>query len=86
MRAWREYMTSCRSLFNVSALVARLEELAFAEDRGPDPATKDRATDFEGVEDSGGTNPLANARTIGRIGSRKFGQSVRSNQSREVSE
>ncbi len=30
---------------------ARLEELAFAEGRGPDPATKDGATDFVGVED-----------------------------------
>jgi len=35
-------------------LAARLEELAFAEGRGPDPATKDNATDFVGVED----NPL----------------------------
>jgi hypothetical protein len=30
---------------------ARLEELAFAEGRGPHPATKDGATDFVGVED-----------------------------------
>jgi hypothetical protein len=30
---------------------ARLEEIAFAEGRGPDPATKDGATDFVGVED-----------------------------------
>ena len=29
---------------------ARVEELAFAEGRGPDPATKDNATDFVGVE------------------------------------
>jgi hypothetical protein len=29
---------------------ARLEEIAFAEGRGPDPATKDGATDFVGVE------------------------------------
>ncbi len=29
---------------------ARLEEVAFAEGRGPDPATKDGATDFVGVE------------------------------------
>jgi hypothetical protein len=29
---------------------ARTEELAFAEGRGPDPATKDNATDFVGVE------------------------------------
>ena len=29
---------------------ARAEELAFAEGRGPDPATKDNATDFVGVE------------------------------------
>jgi hypothetical protein len=30
---------------------ARAEELAFAEGRGPHPATKDSATDFVGVED-----------------------------------
>jgi hypothetical protein len=30
---------------------ARAEELAFAEGRGPHPATKDGATDFVGVED-----------------------------------
>ncbi len=30
---------------------ARMEELAFAEGRGPHPATKDGATDFVGVED-----------------------------------
>ena len=30
---------------------ARMEELAFAEGRGPHPATKDNATDFVGVED-----------------------------------
>jgi hypothetical protein len=35
-------------------LGARMEELAFAEGRGPDPATKDTATDFVGVEE----NPL----------------------------
>ena len=35
-------------------LAARLEDLAFAEGRGPDPATKDNATDFVGVEE----NPL----------------------------
>jgi hypothetical protein len=29
---------------------ARVEDLAFAERRGPDPATKDNATDFVGVE------------------------------------
>jgi hypothetical protein len=29
---------------------ARTEDLAFAEGRGPDPATKDNATDFVGVE------------------------------------
>jgi hypothetical protein len=29
---------------------ARVEELAFAEGRGPNPATKDNATDFVGVE------------------------------------
>jgi hypothetical protein len=40
-------------------LSERLEEVAFAEGRGPDPATKDRATDFEGVEDPGGSDPLA---------------------------
>jgi len=32
-------------------LGARLEELAYAEGRGPHPATKDNATDFVGVED-----------------------------------
>lgn len=31
-------------------LGARTEDLAFAEGRGPDPATKDNATDFVGVE------------------------------------
>jgi hypothetical protein len=35
-------------------LGARMEDLAFAEGRGPDPATKDNATDFVGVEE----NPL----------------------------
>jgi hypothetical protein len=35
-------------------LGARMEDLAFADGRGPDPATKDNATDFVGVED----NPL----------------------------
>jgi len=30
---------------------ARMEELAFSEGRGPNPATKDGATDFVGVED-----------------------------------
>jgi hypothetical protein len=35
---------------------ARVEEKAFAEGRGPDPATKDTATDF-GAE--GGVDPLA---------------------------
>jgi len=30
---------------------ARMEELAYAEGRGPHPATKDSATDFVGVED-----------------------------------
>jgi hypothetical protein len=30
---------------------SRIEELAYAEGRGPDPATKDNATDFVGVED-----------------------------------
>src|ERR1700730_586461 len=35
-------------------LGARTEDLAFAEGRGPDPATKDNATDFVGVEE----NPL----------------------------
>jgi hypothetical protein len=35
-------------------LGARVEDLAFAEGRGPDPATKDNATDFVGVEE----NPL----------------------------
>jgi hypothetical protein len=31
-------------------LAARVEDLAFAEGRGPNPATKDNATDFVGVE------------------------------------
>jgi hypothetical protein len=31
---------------------ARTEEAAFAEDKGPHPATKDIATDFVGVEDN----------------------------------
>jgi len=35
-------------------LGARMEELAFSEGRGPNPATKDNATDFVGVEE----NPL----------------------------
>ncbi len=30
---------------------ARVEDLAFAEGRGPNPATKDNATDFVGVEE-----------------------------------
>ena len=30
---------------------ARMEEAAYAEGRGPHPATKDNATDFVGVED-----------------------------------
>ncbi len=33
-----------------AAWTARMEDLAFAEGRGPDPATKDNATDFVGVE------------------------------------
>ena len=32
-------------------LGSRSEEAAFAEGRGPHPATKDNATDFVGVED-----------------------------------
>jgi hypothetical protein len=32
-------------------LAARMEDRAFAEGRGPGPATKDNATDFVGVED-----------------------------------
>jgi hypothetical protein len=32
-------------------LAARREDLAFAQGRGPDPATKDNATDFVGVEE-----------------------------------
>jgi hypothetical protein len=35
-------------------LGSRMEDLAFAEGQGPDPATKDNATDFVGVEE----NPL----------------------------
>ena len=45
--------------FPAMLLGERLEDVAFAEGRGPDPATKDRATDFEGVEDPGGADPLA---------------------------
>jgi hypothetical protein len=30
---------------------ARAEEIAYKEGRGPNPATKDNATDFVGVED-----------------------------------
>ena len=33
------------------AVQARIEELAYAEGRGPHPATKDNATDFVGVEE-----------------------------------
>jgi len=40
--------------FPALMLGARMEELAFSEGRGPDPATKDNATDFVGVEE----NPL----------------------------
>ena len=36
-------------------LAARLADKAYAEGRGPHPATKDNATDFVGVEE----NPLA---------------------------
>jgi hypothetical protein len=32
-------------------LGSRSEEAAYAEGRGPHPATKDNATDFVGVED-----------------------------------
>jgi len=32
-------------------LGARTEDRAFAEGRGPDPATRDNATDFVGVEE-----------------------------------
>jgi hypothetical protein len=32
-------------------LAARMEDRSFAQGRGPDPATKDNATDFVGVED-----------------------------------
>ena len=52
-------------------LAARLAEKAFAEGRGPHPATKDNATDFVGVEE----NPLqiaqeyASGRIDLRIGS-----------------
>ncbi len=38
---------------------ARTEDAAYAEGRGPHPSVKDRATDFTGVEDPGGANPLA---------------------------
>jgi hypothetical protein len=36
--------------FPAMMLAARLEDVAFAEGRGPNPATKDNATDFVGVE------------------------------------
>jgi hypothetical protein len=36
--------------FPAMILAARLEDLAFAQGRGPNPATKDNATDFVGVE------------------------------------
>jgi hypothetical protein len=36
--------------FPAMLLAARLEDLAFAQGRGPHPATKDNATDFVGVE------------------------------------
>jgi hypothetical protein len=36
--------------FPAMLLAARMEDLAFAEGRGPNPATKDNATDFVGVE------------------------------------
>jgi hypothetical protein len=36
--------------FPAMLLAARLEDLAYAEGRGPSPATKDNATDFVGVE------------------------------------
>jgi hypothetical protein len=45
--------------FPALLLGARMEDLAYAEGRGPHPSVKDRATDFTGVEDPGGTNPLA---------------------------
>jgi hypothetical protein len=36
--------------FPAMMMAARIEDLAFAEGRGPSPATKDNATDFVGVE------------------------------------
>ncbi len=41
------------STIGASALMlgARMEELAYAEGRGPHRATKDNATDFVGVEE-----------------------------------
>jgi hypothetical protein len=36
--------------FPAMMLASRVEDLAFAEGRGPNPATKDNATDFVGVE------------------------------------
>jgi hypothetical protein len=36
--------------FPAMMLAARLEDIAFADGRGPSPATKDNATDFVGVE------------------------------------
>ena len=42
------------SAFPTMLLGARLAEKAYAERRGPHPATKDNATDFGGLEE----NPL----------------------------
>ena len=39
-----------RLTFPAMLLAARIEDLAFAQGRGPHPATKDNATDFVGVE------------------------------------
>ena len=37
--------------FRACCMGARMEELAFAEGRGPDPATRDNVTAISGAED-----------------------------------
>jgi len=43
----------CEGNYALPGLIrgARMEELAFAEGRGPDPATKDSVTSISGAED-----------------------------------
>jgi hypothetical protein len=45
-------------------LAARREDLAFAEGRGPNPATKDNATDFMGVEQDPFTGATGEGRSL----------------------